>query len=248
MTELREMDLMSKAKDYLSRNDLSNSLLVLNEIIAVNPSNSEAFFHLGNLFHMNGEIGKAIKSFNRVLELDPCHTDASISLSVLYNDIGRYEEGRKVFEKASERVKKKDNVIKLEDGHINRKFALKHYELADLYMTYERFDEALFEYNKAVGLNPDNFEIRIKIAKLYAKKGFMNKAFEELNKIKAENPHFAPNRIALGILHYGSGNIIEAQAEWERVLTFEPLNEEASMYLNLSKTATETTILTDTSI
>ena len=44
----------------------------------------------------------------------------------------------------------------------------------------------------------------------------------------------------MGILHYGNGNIIEAQAEWEKVLIKDPKNEEALMYLNLAKAATET--------
>ena len=46
--------------------------------------------------------------------------------------------------------------------------------------------------------------------------------------------------MALGILYYGSGRVLEARREWERVLSFEPKHEEAQMYLNLSKTATET--------
>ena len=61
----------------------------------------------------------------------------------------------------------------LEDKHINKKFASKHYELADLYLSYNRYDEALFEFNKVVGLDPENLEARIKISKVYAKKGFV---------------------------------------------------------------------------
>ncbi len=103
-------------------------------------------------------------------------------------------------------------------------------------------DEALFEFNKSIGLNPENLEIRVKMAKVYAKKGFVSKAFEELKKLKNEHPTFAPARLALGVLLYGNGNIIEAQNEWERVLAIEPKNSEAEMYLNLSQTATETSL------
>ena len=42
------------------------------------------------LFAGYDDIGKAIKAFNKVLSLEPNHTDASISLSVLYNPINQY--------------------------------------------------------------------------------------------------------------------------------------------------------------
>ncbi len=241
-TQFNEEEYLTKAIDYYDRGDHKKAKILLSDIIDVNSSNEKAFFYLANIFHMKGEIGKAIKAFNKVLSLDPSHTDAAISLSVLYNDIGRYEEAKKIFSKANERVRSPDSGNLIADKHVNKKFSAKHFELADLYMSYNRYDEALFEFNKASGLDPENLEIKIKSAKVYAKKGFMGKAKEELKQLKNENPHFVPARIALGILLYGNGNIIEAQAEWERALVKEPRNEEALMYLNIAKTATETTL------
>ena len=130
----------------------------------------------------------------------------------------------------------------MEDAHINKKFSSKHFELADLYLSYNRYDEALFEFNKVVALDPSNLEAKIKIAKVYAKKGFIAKAIEELRTLKNEEPNYAPARIALGVIHYGNGNVLEAQAEWEKVVLKDPFNQEANMYLNLSKTATETNL------
>ncbi|MBF0206323.1 MAG: tetratricopeptide repeat protein [Oligoflexia bacterium] len=130
----------------------------------------------------------------------------------------------------------------LNDPYINKKFAFKHYELGDLYFTYDRYDEALFEYSKASRLDPTNLEARIQIAKVYSKKGYVAKATEELKKIRNEYPNFTPARIALGILYYGGGQVVEAQSEWQRVLSKDPQNKEALMYLQLSSAATETRI------
>lgn len=241
MENFKQSDLLKKAKDAFQKNDLKTASLILNELIELNPSHTEGYFYLANVFHLRGEIGKAIKAFNRVLELDPNHTDASISLSVLLNDIGRYEEAKNIFEKANNHVKNSQNQG-VTDPHLNKKFSLKHYELAESYASYNRFDEALFEYNKSINLDPDNLEIRIKVAKLYSKKGFTSKSFEELKKLKNEHPGYIPARIALGLLYYGSGNIIEAQAEWQNVLSREPNHQEAMMYIGLSRGATETNI------
>ena len=235
--------LLKTARECFDKQEYKKAQIVLNEIIESDDRNVDALFLLANIFHINGEIGKAIKAFTKVLNLSPEHTDAAISLSVLYNDIGQYEEAKKVFDTANERVKGKNKGSGLtEDKHINKKFASKHYEIADLYLSYNRYDEALFEFNKVIGLDPENLEARIKIAKVYAKKGFIAKAIEELRNLKNEEPSYAPARIALGVIHYGNGNVLEAQAEWEKVLIKDPFHAEASMYMNLSKTATETRI------
>jgi tetratricopeptide (TPR) repeat protein len=241
LENLKLNDLLRKAKESFQRNDLKTATLILNELIEQNPNCTEAFFNLANVFHVKGELGKAIKAFQRVLELDSHHTDAAISLSVIYNDIGRYEEAKAIFEKANGQVKNNQQQG-LSDPHLNRKFSLKHYELAEMYSSYGRVEEALFEYNKAITLDPDNLEIRIKIAKTYTKKGFISKAFDELKRLKTEHPGYMPARIALGLLYYGNGNIIEAQAEWQNVLGREPQHPEASMYISLSRSATETNI------
>jgi tetratricopeptide (TPR) repeat protein len=235
--------LLKTARELFEKLEYKKAQIILSDIIESDDHNIDAFFLLANIFHINGEIGKAIKAFSKVLSLSPEHTDAAISLSVLYNDIGQYEEARKVFELANERVKGKTKGSGLlEDKHINKKFASKHFEIADLYLSYNRYDEALFEYNKVVSLDNDNLEAKIKIAKVYAKKGFIAKAIEELRVVKNEVPSYAPARIALGVIHFGNGNILEAQAEWEKVILKDPFNSEASMYLNLSKTATETNL------
>ncbi len=239
MSFMDEKELLDKGRDFYKKGNFKAAFEVLSDLVETDGKNTEGFFLLGNIFHQRGEIGKAIKAFQKTLGLDPNHTDAAISLSVVYNDIGKYEEGQKIFSKAQERVKSKNQGV---DPHINKKFSQRHYELAEFYMTYQRYDEALFEYNKAIQLDRDNLEARIKIAKVYAKKGFTNKAIEELKTLKNEHPTYIPGFLALGVLHYGNGNVLEAQAEWEKVLSKEPFNKQAAMYLNLSKTATETSL------
>ena len=246
MKSLQKSEDYRKAKELFEKREYKKAQILLSDIIETERDDkdllSKTFFLLGNIFHIKGEVGKAIKAFNKCLSLDPSHTDASISLSVLYNDIGQYEEATRIFETANKRVKSGQGEDFLEDGHINKKFAAKHFELAEMYFTYNRLDEALFEYTKVRNLDASNHEVRIKIAKTYAKKGFINKSFDELKSLALEEPNYMPARIALGVLFYGNGKILEAQSEWEKVLIKDPKNEEALMYLNLSRTATETSI------
>lgn len=240
MDNYREDQLLTEAKELFKRNLLKKAFDIFEEITNLNPKNAEAFFYIGNIFHIQGQLGKAVKAFNKTLELDSGHTDAAISLSVILNDIGRYEDAKKIFEKANSNIKSQEAGIT--DPHINIKFANKHFEVAEMYFSYNRYEEALVEYNKAIALDPSKLDVRVKIAKVYSKKGFTAKAFEELRKLKAENPSYIPARVALGLLHYGKGNTIEAQSEWQNALSKDPQNEEIQMYLNLSENATETTL------
>ncbi|MCO4753881.1 MAG: tetratricopeptide repeat protein [Bacteriovoracaceae bacterium] len=240
MENKRETQLLAQGKELFNKNALTKAQQTFEEVIEANPSCSEAFFFIGNIFHIKGQLGKAVKAFNKVIEIDPNHTDAAISLSVILNDIGKYEEAKEIFEKANDQVKKESSGI--QDPHINKKFSQKHYEIAEMYFSYNRYDESLFEYNKASALDPENLEIGIKVAKVYSKKGFLSKAIEVLKKLKNENPGYTPARVALGLLHYGTGNVLEAQTEWQNALAKDPSNEELQMYLNLSKSATETNL------
>jgi tetratricopeptide (TPR) repeat protein len=108
-----------------------------------------------------------------------------------------------------------------------------------MYYSYQRFDEALFEYKKSMSLDPENLEIRVKMAKCYRKKGFVSKAIEELRTLKVEYPNFVSARVYLGLLLYEQGKIIDAQNEWQMALNKDPLNSEARLYLNYSNNAKE---------
>lgn len=234
-------DFLKQAKIHFEKGQYKTALEYLDEHIQLFPKCEEAYFYMGNCFHMLGQVAKAIKAYQKVLEYNPEHTDSSICLSILYNDIGQYAEGKRVFETANRRIRTTGH-SPLEDTHINRKFSIKHYELGGLYFSYNRFDEALSEFQKAFQLDPQNLECRVKMAKTLAKKGLVMKAVEDLKSLKSEFPHYYPIRVALGLLYYSMGNVVEAQLEWKFILQKDPKNKEAMMYLSLSSSATETTI------
>lgn len=235
---LRGQQLLERGIFSFKKKDYKTALLAFNEILETEKNiPEEVYFYLGNIFHEKGQLGKAIKSFQKVLEMNPSHTDASISLSVLYNDIGRYEEAKKLFSNADLRVKNSNDGVL--DNHINKKFSYKHYELAEMYASYNRFEEALNEYEKSIRLDPNHHEVKLKLSKLYSKRGYISKAFETLMKLKEQAPEYLEGRIALGLLYYGNGNVVEAQIEWRGVLGQAPKNQEAAMYLRMADKATE---------
>lgn len=218
----------------LSRREFDRARELIDKRLEREPQSADANYLLGVLHYFQGRLPQAIAGLQKALELDPRHTDAAICLSVLFNDIGKYDDAKQVFEQANRSVSQR----RKSDGlGVDRKFAIKHLEIADLYFRYRRFEEAIEEYRKASALDPDTPEIRIRLAKAYAKKGLVTRALQELQQLKADNPRYIPARIQLGLLHYSQSNVLDAELEWEGALEVEPGNREAQAYLEMAKYA-----------
>jgi len=214
-------------QDLLQQKEFGKAESLIRERLRQDPQSADANYLLGVMFYFQGKVGPTIDHLKKCLSIDPHHTDAAICLSVLYNDIGKYDDAKRVFEVANQSVAHKRTG---QDMGIDRKFAVKHMELADLYFRYRRYDEAVEEYAKASLLDPTTLEVRIRLAKAYAKKGFLTRAMQELQQLKHEQPDFSPARIQLGLLHYSQGNVLDAELEWEAVAEIDANNREAHAY------------------
>jgi tetratricopeptide (TPR) repeat protein len=219
-------------QDFLKRREYPKAEALIQTWIQREPESADAFYHFGVLYYFQGQPGKAIEALRKALHYESKHTDAAICLSVVLNDIGKYDEAKQVFEKANQSVAHQRSGDDLES---NRKFAVKHLELADLYFRYRRHDEAIEEYSKAALLDSTLLDIRIRLAKVYSKKGFVTRALQELQQLKNEHQDFIPARIQLGLLHYSQGNVLDAELEWEGVLQKQPAHREAVAYLEMAK-------------
>ncbi|MBI4040902.1 MAG: tetratricopeptide repeat protein [Deltaproteobacteria bacterium] len=230
---------LEKAKQALKLKNVHLAEEILLALIVSDAKNSEAHFLLGQIYHETGKFEKAIVEYKKALGGKPHYTDAAVSLSVLYNDLGRYEEARMIFNRAKNQIKTSDPI---EDPYINECLAVKHIELGDQYLMYKRFHEALDEYEKALKLTPINMQIVIKIARLHEAEGALLEAVAILKKLKVGHPEFIPGLIQLGLSYYAQGRMLDAISEWERVLDMDPHNKDAMTYLEMVHQAQVTTL------
>ena len=221
-------------QDLLSQKKYTEAENLITKRLKNEPNNADLHYLMGVMYYFQGNVGLTIENLKKALSIDSRHTDAAICLSVLYNDIGKYPDAKRVFEQANQSVTHKQSHV---DLGIDRKFAVKHLEIADLYFRYRRYDESIEEYSKAIRLDSTALEIRIRRAKAYAKKGFLTRSMQELQQLKHEHSDFIPARIQLGLLHYSQGNILDAELEWENIIQIEPMNREALAYLQMAKKA-----------
>ncbi len=202
--------------------------------LTAEPDNADYYYLRGLLRSYQGKLVDSIEDLRRALQFEPKHTDAAVCLSIILNDIGRYDDAKKVFEQANQSVFLKQIG---DDLQIDRRFAVKHFELGDLYFRYRRFDEAIEEYNKAILLDPQSIDMRIKRTKAFAKKGFITRAIQDLQQLKQERPTDLAVRVQLGLLHYSQGNVLDAELEWESVLEMDPVHRESIAYLDLIRSS-----------
>lgn len=232
-------EMLAEARGYFINGNYPAAEPILNQMLLQGTRNPEVFQMLATMAYDKGQFSKAIKTFKRALEIDPTYTDASVGLSIILNDLGRYDEGKQVFVEAQGQLEKKTGK---QDPYIDEKLASKHEELADLYYQYKRYTEALEQLLKAQKLSSRRAEITMRIAEVYVQLGHTEKAVKDLKSLTREYPHFIPARLKLGVIYYNANNIAEATEQWENILIRDPQHPEALRYLKMAQAAGITSI------
>ena len=146
-------ELLQEARTHFQVGELKSAEPLINQLILQGHKSAEVFHMLGTLLYEQGKFSGRFRSFRRALELEPSYTDASIGLSIILNDLGRYEEGRKVFEEAQ--VMLAHQKAK-EDPYMNEKLAIKHDELGELYSQFKRIPRPLCSIRRLWTSRPES--------------------------------------------------------------------------------------------
>lgn len=225
-------DMFNEAKKHFIDGNYKVAEPMLQQMILQNHRDPEVYQMLATILYDKGQFNKAIKTFKRALEIDPTYTDASVGLSIILNDLGRYEEGKKVFQEAQAVL---DNRNSKMDPYIEEKLAGKHEELADLYYQYKKYSEALDQLLKAAKLSTRRAEITMRIVECHLKMADHDRAIKELRSLIRDYPQFSPARMKLGLIYYNLNHIAEATEQWESILLRDPHHSEALKHLKLAQ-------------
>lgn len=231
--------LIDEARAAFIEGDYQTAEPILNQPTLLNSKNPEVLQMLATIYYDQGKFNKAISTFKKALEIDPSYTDAAVGLSIILNDIGRYEDARKVFEEAKALLDQKKQTV---TPDLNNIFSDKHAELADMYLQYKRYDESAEQYLRAISLTSNKVDLTLRLTECYVQAGQRDKAIRELKSLLAVEPRLAAPRLKLGLILYNSHHIAEAVDQWENILRFEPKNQEALRYLKMAQAAGVTSL------
>src|SRR5690606_6270934 len=129
MEHIDRSEILQIARDAFVAGKYEKAEPLLNQLLLLDNKNPEIFQMLATIYYDRSQFKKAIKTFRRALEIDPSYADASVGLSIILNDLGRYEEGKEVFEAAQRELAIIRNTA---DPYVNERFAQTHLELGDL--------------------------------------------------------------------------------------------------------------------
>jgi Tfp pilus assembly protein PilF len=158
----------------LRKNDKPAALKLLQQIVASDPKDFEAWTEIGTLYFERSEMSEARKAYDAALKAKPDFIVAVMNLGKLHMAGKSYEEAAAVFEKAVE---------------VDRGSADAHHFLGEAYLQLKKGSKAVPVLNEAIRLDPvGKADIHLRLATLYNAAGLKSKAAAEYKVFLEKNP------------------------------------------------------------
>ncbi len=219
------------ARGHVRRGDLAAAEAIYTAIADEFPSFADVQNELGLLYHERGDFELAQQSFLRALSINPAYTEAALHLSITWNDLGRYEDARRVYREAVERARDVRDGL---EPPVAQKIATLFAEIGDIFALAGQPTRAAKAYRDALDLGPGYHDIRLRLAQALQDANDLTNAIIEIQRVIEASPDLMVARVALGLAQFASGNRTEAASAWRAVLERDPKHPRALMYLRLA--------------
>lgn len=223
-------ELVETGKKCFANKDYVTAERFLRKVTNQNQRYADVYNMLGVIYHVEGKFESAIEVFQKALEINPHYTEAILNLAVLYNDLGRYPEAKKLYTNLHKKGTQTTQDI---EPVLRGKLSNLHADVGDTYHSIGLYKNAIEEYKKALKLNPAYVDIRTKMAIALREEGDFESSLKELKQVIKEEPRYITAHIQLGITCYSAGKLSDAKKEWQTALKQDSKNESAKMYLRL---------------
>lgn len=131
-------------------------------------------FNLGISYQVEGELERAKREYEKVLNIDPLYVEAYNNLGSIYKEWGRLDEAITLYEKAVS---------------INPKYAKAHHNLGVVFYLQGKFDLAAAKAKLALAYNPKSVESYNILGSSYRRQNRFSEAEEILRKALEIDPH-----------------------------------------------------------
>ena len=231
----RTKQLLALGREHYDKREFDKADHYLGQVVERDLAFADVHNMLGVIRHDRGQLVEARAAFERALEINPRYTEAALNLAVTFNDLGRYEEAKAIYQQAMARGQEAPGKL---DPFVKGKIANLHADVALAYEGVGMLTEATHEYRRAVLLCPHFADLRLRLANVYRQQGDLEAARFELSEALTQRPDYVPARIALGVVLLAQEKTAEAIEAWERALENEPGHKAAEMYLRMARSST----------
>lgn len=236
MSFISDKDRLKKAEEYFNEGELDKAEPLLISLAKSTPYLAAPYYMLGTIYYEKGLFKRSIACYKKALELDPKLTDSAIGLSVVLNDLGRYEEAREVFLKAQSLIKQEKKLV---GSKVSERIAELHLELSRLYQDNQSPDKAMdniINYEKATG-GPSQISLKEKLNIYHSTSSFKSACIDIETFIK-QNDQINPEiYMWLAENQYLSHQPLAASMTCERLMRDHPTYSKAKdFYAKLKQT------------
>ena len=221
-------DLLSKGREHYAAGEYAAAEPYLTEIANAKIDYADVFDMLGVIHHQRGDLREAEAMFQKAIRVNPNYTQAALNLAVTYNDLGKYQEAKDIYGRVIATSKGAPRQL---DPFAKGKLANMHADLGAAYHQLGIYVDAVREYEKALALCPAFHDLRTQLGVTLRDMGNATAALREFERVRQENSRYLPARINLGLTYFTLGRRDEALAEWREILTTDPGNKSAQMYI-----------------
>lgn len=221
---------LTRGREHYAAREYGKAEPFLAEIAEGNLEFADVYDMLGVIYHQQGRLTDAQTMFQKALALNPNYTEAALNLAVTYNDLGKYKEAKDVYGRAMSVSKSAPKQL---DPFAKGKIANMHAEVGGAYHDVGLYVDAIREYEKALTLCPNFHDIRTRLGSTLREMGSLVAAAREFERVRYDSPKYLPARVNLGLTYYTMGRRTEALAEWQQILSLEPANKSAAMYIEM---------------
>jgi len=239
------------AMEYAKAENYSEGIKYLKEAQLVSADNPEIHAALGTFYEADGELGEALKEYEKALELSPLALGIYQKLGDVYSRLEEINEAISIYEKALQ-INNSDyisitNLAQLyySQGKYNEglkllqdcpvKDARVYYLMGTFFLRLKRMDEAQESLEKAVSIFPNSFISYYLLIHIYGEQEKKDKALSLLNNA-SEKSLLPEDRInfLLGMLHSRFKEYKEAINYLRRARSLNPDDDEISFQLAAS--------------
>lgn len=223
-------EMVEFGKKAFEHKDYAKADYYFKKVLTQQPNYADVLNLLGVIYHIEGKFDTAISYFEKSLKVNPNYTEAILNLAVLYNDLGKYKDAKKLYTHLH-------SVQKIKHKHIEPvlkgKLSNLHADIGDIYRNLSLYDYAIDEYKKALFLNPKYVDIKTRLGIAYRENNQLKESLSELTDAAKLDPRYITARVQLGVTYYSTGRLADAKKQWNTVISKDPENEHAKMYLTL---------------
>jgi tetratricopeptide (TPR) repeat protein len=190
---------------------------------------------LGVIAYQRGKADESALRFQKAVDINPRYNEAALNLSVVLNELGRYDEAKSVYESMTAASNASPGSVDELDGFVRGKIANLHAKVAEAYQAVGLYEPSIKELRTALELCPTFVDLRSRLGTALRDAGLLDESISELEGVRDGNPKYAQGRIRLGLSYWAAGRKDEATSEWKQAAELDPDNTSCRAYLAMAE-------------